>query len=144
MNILAIDPGKSTGWSFFIGQSMVACGHLNPDNADALRLLRIRLETSQIHAVVIELPHGGEGKASKRDLIKLAFRAGVIARSFDVQVLTYEPGTWKGSVPKDKHQPRILARLTAIELSLTRGHPHDTIDAVGLGLFYLGRIGRGG
>lgn len=68
--------------------------------------------------------------------------------------IEYTPATWKGQVPKEVHHARILARLTSAELAdlppcrVSKGNPHgydnNMLDAIGLGLFYLGRTLAGG
>ena len=52
---------------------------------------------------------------------------------------------WKGSVPKSKHQPRILTRLEFFETAIVenvmpKGLRHNAIDAVGLALWACGRM----
>ena len=55
-------------------------------------------------------------------------------------VKAYEPRTWKGTVPKKIHQPRILKALTAKEKAAIESWRHDVIDAVGIGLFHTRRM----
>lgn len=56
------------------------------------------------------------------------------------------PSKWKGQVPKDIHHERILAVLTPSEIRLVNllSRDRDALDAVGMGLWELGRVGRGG
>lgn len=56
----------------------------------------------------------------------------------------YLPGQWKGNVPKKPHHKRILRVLSDEELGNMADGNHDTIDAIGIGLFALGRTKRGG
>ena len=56
----------------------------------------------------------------------------------------YLPGQWKGNVPKKPHHKRILRVLDDEELGNMADSNHDTLDAVGIGLFALGRTKRGG
>lgn len=55
----------------------------------------------------------------------------------------FRPSEWKGGVPKSVHHPRVRAALSVRE-ALLWPDGHDARDAVGLLLFDLGRIGRGG
>ncbi len=58
------------------------------------------------------------------------------------------PAQWKGAVPKEVHQPRILAALTAAEqgvLDAAKVAPtlkNNVVDAIGLGLWAVGRLGQ--
>ena len=58
----------------------------------------------------------------------------------------YAPSTWKGNVPKPPHHKRLRRELAneAYQDGRLRDNNHDTWDAVGIGLFHLGRTGRGG
>ena len=54
------------------------------------------------------------------------------------------PAQWKGQVPKAAHHIRIRAAITVPEqVHLPKTSGHDALDAAGLGLFALGRTGRG-
>lgn len=63
--------------------------------------------------------------------------------------VTYvEPDRWKGgAIPKDKHQPRIWKKLEAREKvildavcnGMADGDRHNVVDAVGIGLYAVGR-----
>lgn len=57
---------------------------------------------------------------------------------------TVLPHAWKASVPKPIHHARVLRVLGIREQIHWHGIGHDGRDAVGLGLFYLGRVARGG
>jgi hypothetical protein len=63
-------------------------------------------------------------------------------------VLRYPPAAWKGNAPKDDFQMQILASLTESERTRipvserTGRYRSDALDAVGLGLYVLGRLGR--
>lgn len=59
---------------------------------------------------------------------------------------TVRPHGWKGNVPKPVHHRRIVAALDARERDIIEALPRtrDALDAVGLGLFVLRRVGRGG
>jgi hypothetical protein len=57
----------------------------------------------------------------------------------------YPPRAWKANVPKPAHHSRVARELTAEELGLMPSRKeHDAWDAVGIGLFAVGRLGRGG
>lgn len=57
------------------------------------------------------------------------------------------PHAWKGNVPKAVHHRRVRAALAVEELSAAPAlvpATHDAWDAIGIGLFALGRTRRGG
>lgn len=71
-----------------------------------------------------------------------------VARSFlnMVQVnFSIAPSSWKGQVPKKIHAVRIVSVLGEDEIKAVKSiKNHNTIDAIGIGLFALRRLGRGG
>lgn len=71
------------------------------------------------------------------------FRAVKLGRA-DVTRHEVTPGAWKGQVPKHVHHARVLELLDATERRRAAGHDHNVLDAIALGLFALGRTGRGG
>lgn len=57
----------------------------------------------------------------------------------------YNPGEWKGNVPKRAHHDRVAAALTDEELALMPSRKeHDAWDAAAIYLFAVGRTRRGG
>lgn len=145
-SVIAIDPGKRTGWALFDGGRLVEAGTCTEDEA---------LEAPPGAAVpfgscVIELPvvypHGGKGDPNQ--LIGLAVFVGDLRgfyRRAGVDVVLVKPRTWKGTVPKAIHNRRTLAALTPEERAILPKRPrardfdHNMIDAVGLGLWQLKR-----
>lgn len=56
-----------------------------------------------------------------------------------------QPSVWKGQVPKKVHGARIIEALKKEEIEKAMSiKNHNTIDAVGIGLWALGRLSRGG
>lgn len=80
--------------------------------------------------------------------VDLALTAGLSARAALLGVHSYLPAEVWGSLPKSKtgsafESPRgrrIASRLTAAEFAMVPDQ-HDAIDAVGIGLHALGRLG---
>lgn len=94
--------------------------------------------------VLIEVPEYQRGRrVNPNDLITLALRVGriqgrVLAAGGTVELVT--PSSWKGNVPKRIHNARTLARLTPEERVIVPANArHDVIDAIGIGLWRLGR-----
>ena len=74
------------------------------------------------------------------DLIVTAIRLGrLIEASRPVRLTLVTPGQWKGQVPKDIHNRRVLAKLTPAEATLASNLDHNGIDALGLLLWALER-----
>ena len=146
---LSIDPGASTGWALFDGSDLTFAGVLDPECAHPLALVP---DVRSVSAIVTEYPEfrPGDTKSNPNDLITLAMRAGVIegmlrAHAPSAWWRRVRPSQWKGSVPKPIHNKRVLGALTAREMALLpNALKHDTIDAVGIGLWHVGRMGRGG
>lgn len=141
--VLAIDPGADQGWAIFENGTLTACGLGEPPLTSAPS--RIVLERPMIY------PHGRQ-RARPRDVITLALRAGEAGghygRAFGVAPEYFEPDEWKGGpVSKQAHHPRIWKRLSdaegrVVSVSAGRlalGKQHNVLDAIGIGLFALGR-----
>jgi hypothetical protein len=101
--------------------------------------------------LVLEQPriYPGVRREDPNDLIQLAGVLGAIAAHWESAptIVAYYPAAWKGQVPKKVMTKRILKHLATGELSRlvsVGAKDHNTIDAVGLGLFHLGRMKRGG
>lgn len=146
--LLALDPGECTGAAKFHDGRLDWCCALSL--ADELH--------ARVDQLVIEIPNAHESKGkdrSRRDpqaIITLAITCGQWIRHVNApDTVRLFPSVWKGQVPKPIHNQRVLACLQADELAqfaaCTKGLPisklHNVIDAVGLGLFQLGRMTRG-
>jgi hypothetical protein len=103
-------------------------------------------------------------RAAHRDLEALYAVGREITKTFDEPLTAkWPPAEWKGNVPKPAHRRRIAAALTDAEHAAWVSHlaerdgdflrarawlagedSHDAWDAVGIGLYALGRVQRGG
>jgi hypothetical protein len=73
------------------------------------------------------------------DLILTAIRLGrLVETSRPTRLTLVTPGKWKGQVPKDIHNARVLDKLTPGEITLIPDN-HNAIDALGLLLWVLER-----
>jgi hypothetical protein len=137
--LLAIDPGVDQGWALFSdSKTLLGCGLGAPPSDPVSR-------------IIIERPHGHGNKAPIRDIITLAIRAGEtggVLREFRGVTPEYiEPATWKGSVKKKISHERIWAKLSTLEQDvvaragggIAASKRHNMLDAVGIGLFGVGR-----
>ncbi len=114
---------------------------------------KIIYERPQIYAAA-------KSKGDPNDLIALAAIGAAVVSWYSASnracavnvtarvVVTPTPAEWAGQIPKatkgnamnSPRAQRILSRLTELEIS-RMPNQHDSIDAVGLGLHALGRLG---
>lgn len=146
-SVIAIDPGNDTGWACFVSGVLLTCG------TDRYPIFFHDPTFSRGARVIIEKPQGRErhSKGSQNQIIDLAIKAGELSGFYKKQpwvklVTLVTPVEWKGSVPKEIHNRRVLAKLTEQELALLPVRPrarnpydHNTVDAIGLGLWLLKR-----
>ena len=158
MILLAIDPGvHHHGLALFEDRVLIRCaGVRGPAGKDALAvsaslLARLTAEWADLHwrtrpCVVAELPQDrSQDRVPVGDLISLTCVLGWTLGTIGRPAYLISPADWKGSIPKSKHQPRIIAALSEAERALipTGALAHNAIDAVGIGLWALGRISGG-
>lgn len=161
--LLAIDPSVSSpGVALFRSGELLACDRLKvvAGGAGAPGWLHVAREIAAYairrgvyNTVVFERPQiyrAVKSKGNPNDLIGLAgvgmAVVGLLADTL-VDVLSPTPAEWIGQLPKSttgsaKTSPRakfILSRLAPGELELVPDQ-HDAIDAVGVGLWALGRL----
>jgi hypothetical protein len=141
--LLCIDPGKYAGWARFRDGSLEAAGAAQAD----------RLSFEECDELVVEVPqYRPHSRVDPNDLITLAWESGKLAeRVPNGSTILVFPSTWKGSVPKEVHNRRVTALLSPDEVHVLESalcwrfaYRHNMVDAVGLGLWRLGRLRRGG
>ena len=153
--LISIDPGNDTGWAIFRAGSLVDAGVGDPRTSTHHRLTSPEgQQQDTVDEVWIEsqvcYPRS---KVPPNDLIKLAQSAGRWAGRYDslgVEAHFVEPSIWKGQVPKEIHQQRIVNGLTTFERSiLLRAEKsvfstrrHNMLDAIGIGLWALAATNR--
>jgi hypothetical protein len=103
--------------------------------------------------VVIENPTIRRNTPNPNDILVLARRVGRLeeaAERLRLPCTLYTPSQWKASVDKDMMIDRIKTFVTADERHIVESAPctekqgKNIWDAVGIGLFHLGRMRRGG
>lgn len=156
MILLAIDPGvHHHGLALFLENGrLLRCGLVRgPAGRPALAVAAGGLAertadwlVGEGTRVVAEMPQDrGQDRVPPADLIALSVVLGWTLGEMCRPVTLISPADWKGSVPKSKHQPRIIAALSGAERALipSGALAHNAIDAVGIGLWALGRISGG-
>lgn len=138
--LIAVDPGKRTGIAVFGGTDDRELGAAYAVDGDTWE----PDQTWWGADVVAELPtHYSQSLVDPNDLIKLAYRLGRVVGCLRPRaVRLVEPRTWKKNVPKPIHHKRISRELQPRELlgAPKLGANPDAWDAIGLGLWHLGRI----
>ena len=162
---IAIDPGiRGCGCAVFRENELIDAAYVtNPEKTGHLTAECVSMARAVRHfvfeaiglpaalTVVLEWPRAyqpGKQTGDQNDLLPLAGVDGAIAALLGGAIITVHPDAWKGQVPKDVMNARVLERLTAIECARlprkprARTYSHDMLDAVGVGLHHLGRLER--
>ncbi len=157
--LLAIDPSvRCVGCALFEDERLVRAWFVKPvvirAEEPAARWRRIayivreQANTSFVRTLVSERPQiyqreAGKTKGDPNELLGMVGVIGALAAIYwDCKVVTYVPHEWKGQVDKATMCRRILEKLTPDEKREVPLKSHDAIDAVGVGLHHLGRLGR--
>jgi hypothetical protein len=144
--LLAIDPGKTTGWALYYEKRL----HRFDKLTDA------QILTGGLHKylpplvdIVIERPVFRRNHPRQENILTLAMLAGQIGAVYGLERTHYvKPEQWKKQLPKGVCWARALGRLDADERALL--HPaivrsakkldHNIADAIAIGLWALGRF----
>ena len=143
--LLAFDPGKHHfGWAAFLDGVLVRCGLSSSDHKGLESFAALG------YPAVIEVPQVYQKQRGKdpNDLIDVAIVVGRILQALGPgdAVEVVRPRTWKGTAPKVVMGARIEERLSAEELGtlfdvvVADGLRHNVVDAIGIGLWRLGRL----
>jgi hypothetical protein len=108
--------------------------------------------SAHIPVIGVEWPQiysHGKGKGDPNLIVPLAGVDVAVACELDAEVLDYLPGEWSGGIPKSERgnpwdSPRGVitrSRLRDEELAVIVPS-HDAVDAVAIGLKFLGRLER--
>ncbi len=154
--LLAIDPGlRHCGCAYFTdGVLSRACLAVNYEKklrgpkAHHAMALEVSLRMNSAYWTVLEYPriypnHSNKRAEDPNDCLELAGVDGAIAAYLGGNVSHVFPSEWKGQVPKAIMIERIKKTLTKEEtqrVELAGAKSHNIWDAVGIGLFHLGRL----
>ena len=137
VKLYSVDPGKKYyAWAEWGLQDNLA--------AAGLSLITERKDWGNV-PLVIEKPQVYKfGKAKNKDIVDLSVGAGKVMTFTTGRVFEYLPAFWKGQMDKKEHQKRIRDSLTSREAQILEGflktELDHILDAVGIGLFHLGRL----
>lgn len=146
VRLASIDPGtRSVGFAVFTGGTLTEAGLCVPDVTVPPWLRDLDVIVVEQMQVYVQ----SKQKGDPNDLISVAQVAGEFvgaARVLNpgIEAIYYRPSVWKRSVPKAVMGERILRALRAEERDkiahVAKSLLHNAIDAVGLGLYELGRM----
>jgi hypothetical protein len=152
--LVAFDPSLScTGYALFVQGNLKKAGIVQTHAGtpwgkrlwDLMGTLPLKLSVERYDVRVMEWPqvYGLDTAAS---VLEVAAAGGAIASVYGGEFVRVLPREWKGQVPKTAHNRRVLKVLSETELGYLESVVTATslrnnmIDAVGLGLWALGRL----
>lgn len=154
--MITIDLGlNGCGFAEWVGDQMVRARYIKRIEGSASKAyqmawtlyFRFCLPVSATETIIIERPRiYTKMKVDPADILNL-FEVGATLQGMHGRPVEWiEPHQWKGSVDADVMTERIRSRLTQEELGGIESCPaslmHNIIDAVGIGLWVLGRLER--
>ena len=160
-HLLAVDPSlRGLGWAFFERGMLTHCGVVEGDSnkttIEAVRGIRLDLVDAlasvkvYLPEVVLEFPRiypkgrGQTDHVDPNDLLWVAAVAGAVSTLGPSRI--YYPSDWKGQSKKEKTLRLVLQACTPAERAVieqVKGWKrHNAVDAVGIGMYHLKRIGK--
>jgi hypothetical protein len=159
---IALDPGKHVVYGArFVDNICVSLHEFDP-------LFIPAGGRSAYPIAVVEKPNINTETPNWQSVLDVGWSGALVAGALGVSVTSFEPSVWKGSIKKPMHHGRVWMMMTYAERKLfpdnarividtarqriatfgkVTGYSqkwHNHLDALALGLFYLGRIKRGG
>lgn len=138
--LLAVDPGNTTGFALFEDTTLTRCGVVR---SSALHML------PDADELVIEVPRMRRRHPRPDDVLQVAALAGMVSGHFNgsgqcKHVTQVTPSQWKKNLPKNICWDRVRRCLWPQELKITEAPlgrlDHNARDAIGIGLWHLGRF----
>jgi hypothetical protein len=156
--LFSFDPAAAhVGWAVFANQRLAFCGlERGEPIGEAIGILADKITPnawSEGLRIVVEVPQVYQQRSWRgdpNDLISVALTAGRIAQAFESHAIAelVRPHAWKRNAAKAVMLRRIEERLDERERNVLHtakmpaGLRHNVIDAIGLGLFALDRLGE--
>ena len=163
--LIALDPGKHSVYgALFENAQLVRLLKFDVSTFKNGNFVHV----DGVTRAVIEKPNINKNTPNWQSVLDVACSGYLIAGMLRVPLTEHEPNAWKGSIKKPIHHGRVLlamfeqersllpdgvqsvvtrAKLQLAKTGVVRGYSHDWhnhLDAIGLGLFALGRVGRAG
>lgn len=160
-NIVVVDPSINTaGLAVFadarlIHAETVTCRLLGRDICDRCRVMAEKIiarvddvlssDPPPAYELIVEWPRiyaPGKQKAKPDDQIPMAGVCAAVAIKLQLPVTSYRAAAWKGQLEKVPCAAMVRRNLASSELILCDGLDHNALDAIGIGLYHLGRFKR--
>lgn len=156
-HLLAVDPSlRGLGWAFFERGMLTHCGVVE-GSTDTTRIEAVRAIHKEVEElaggpaeVVLEFPRiypkgrGQTDHVDPNDLLWVAAVAGAMSTLGPSRI--YYPSDWKGQSKKEKTLRLVFQACTPAERAVieqVKGWKrHNAVDAVGIGMYHLKRIGK--
>jgi hypothetical protein len=153
--MISVDPGVTgTGYAIWKERRLLDVGtlHFRKEQTNWLDrartvvgLLEHIMASCALTTFVIEYPNfmqgsGGRMVAASGDLVKLSVLTGMMVNVGCRQcrnVRLVSPNEWKGQLPKDVCQSRIIKAMPGMGMEKISNHAYD---AIGIGLWAQGRF----
>ena len=143
--MLSVDPGtKDMGWALWQGDRMVRCGIARGQdwieavlNMPPLTVGQLFIEDQQIYR---------NSRINAHSLLSVARVVGAVVFYYNTPLTVLVlPRAWKGQLPKEVCGRRTISKLDPAEQAVlgktnyAKSIRHNLIDAIGIGLWGLGR-----
>jgi hypothetical protein len=155
--VLALDPGlRACGWAVFDELNLVMCGcartkgtATGPEQWRLMANATMEVVPHDIDGLAVEYMQTRKGMSAAHDnLIQLTWVSGLLAGYLDTELLAVPANDWTGGRKKEANHPVIESFLDAAEMvvlrkgmaSTIKGHHKEVLDAVGIGLWAVGRF----
>jgi hypothetical protein len=154
--LLSIDPGvRYLGCAWWTGGQLVRAwrvqapplGHPGHGIGRQLADVLAEVDPDGVAQVWCETPQDYDGRRAPRRALDGIRDTIAAVRAYTGPAARWHtalPGKWKANVPKYVHHERIRWLLSPEERARVPWDDRDVADAVALGLWVLGRAGRGG
>lgn len=153
MYAVSIDPGKHVcGWALWADRDLVDAGIWAPRAGDLILPPPLGIQAQIVYLEAMEI-RGTKSKTPPVDLLAVEGAGHLFAGLLRPRrLVTWTATTWKGGVPKETHHARIRHAFEPAETAILeraikaapRTNAKEILDAVGIGLYGLGRTTRGG
>lgn len=153
MNVLAIDPGNITGWALYRRNILVEADLIDYKHSGTTNKFHFFYHKCLLNKMIIEFPRIYDRRnwlGDPNDLLEVACCAGHFleqSKKYGSPCERISPQQWKGQRPKSadhKYTKRLLNEeelkiVTELEKKYAKDKVHNVLDAIGIGLYAVGR-----